>query len=134
MEDAKRFIYKSKAKHYKNYAINLVEEVCYRHIFNGNGSRSDVRKARGEIDYERDPMRRIYFSCEGCNYVIRLWDTTLKNTKGNFTIPKTEYSIYHLYNCNDCDEVFEREFPDGWTRCEECAKYYTLEYNESEVA
>ena len=121
-------IYHSQAKIYKNYALGLVQSVCYRHIFHGNACPSVVRKARGPIDFESDYMRRIFFSCNGIEYTIRLW--SIKESPSGNGRTKTEYSTHEWYRCNDCDEEFARDLPNGWTRCDECAKHYKEEKTE----
>jgi ribosomal protein L37AE/L43A len=112
----------SQAKIYKNVARNLVQSVCY-HIFDGKLCPSVVRKRYGPIDFESDYMKRIFFTCDGKEYYIRLWD--IKQSPSRTGRTKIEYSAYEEYRCNDCDEEFSRELPNGWTRCRNCAKHYT---------
>jgi len=113
----------TQAKIYKNVAVGLVQEVCYRDIFNNTRDVLSVRKARGQIDFESDYMRRIFFTCDGSEYFIRLWE--IKPSPSRTGRTKIDYSVFEDYRCNDCDEEFARELPNGWTRCEKCAKHYT---------
>lgn len=117
-------IYKSQAKLYKNSAMNLVMEICYRDVFNSALDHYSVRKARGQVDYESDHMRNIFFRCDGMDYTIRLWSIIQSAAKCGRT--KIDYSVFQTYNCNDCDEEYQREFPEGLTRCAECAQHYKM--------
>lgn len=111
----------STAKIYKNFARNLVMEVCFRDIFHRNLDHHAVRKSFGEIDFETEFMRRIFFSCNGVDYTIRLWSIEDVSPKGNRK--RIDYSTHGWYTCNDCDNEFARDIPNNdCTRCNQCAK------------
>jgi hypothetical protein len=122
----------SQAKKYKNVARNLVQVVCCRDIFNRQLCPSVVRKRWGQIEFESDYMKRIFFTCEGKEYYIRLWD--IKHSPSRTGKTKIEYSAYEEYRCNDCDEEFSRDLHSwGGAGSVLCRKCRDLPGNKIEV-
>jgi len=114
----------SQAKIYRNVARGLVQEVCYRDIFNGQLCPCEVREARGQIDFESDYMRRIFFTCDGKEYFIRLWEIKASPSRTGRT--KIDYSVFEECRCWRCDEEFNRDMHSwgatGGVLCLKCNK------------
>lgn len=106
--------YYSTAKDYNVCCANLAKKCKKMHP-------EFIKGKIVDLDCESDSMRRVFFKCDGIEYTIRMWNIT-EPTKGRV---KIDYSVYEWYSCNDCNEEFARDLPDGWTRCDKCAKHYT---------
>ena len=106
----------TKARTYVKGMLNLIHHIqTQANLTTQNGRRLQISK----VDLQSDRMNRVFFTCNGIDFTIRLWNIT---NEGRGV--RIHYSLFMDYSCNDCDKEYTMDYLNGWTRCDECAKNY----------
>lgn len=88
-------VFKSTASTYEKMVKYFVRHCKKKWKINGACEDNLVDWMGDEDDY----FKRIYFKCDGCNYIIRLFDSKIHPTNTNIT---AYYGIFKAMECYQC--------------------------------